>query len=142
MRTRWTLVGMVLGIGWALVVALATGPRASIAEVTAWWLAGVVLVGAAWLGVGWLQASAAQADLFADAPGERRGQWAVELVLLAIAVPVLMVLDAVRESAVGQRLAYWRQRFSERLHRSTPLHGDALRDRAKGLEGTAPRIRS
>ena len=132
-----TGLGIALVVTWALASAALLGPRASISQVTVLWLGGLLVVMALGLAWSWLQEDAD----FEDAPFTTNRQWAIGFVLLAIGVPFLMLFDAVRESWIGSRVGYWRDRLKERWHRPTALHGDDLCDRAKRLEGTAPRMR-
>lgn len=132
-----TGLSIALVVTWALASAALLGPRASISQVTVLWLGGLLVVMALALAWNWLR----EDDDDGDAPFTTNRQWALGFVLLAIGVPFLMLFDAVRESWIGARVGYWRDRLKERWHRSSVLHGDDLTARAKRLEGTAPRMR-
>lgn len=133
-------LGICLVVLWALVVAALRGPQASLAEVSAWFLGGLLVVAALWMAYEWWREDWESAD-DAAAPFTTNGEFTFGLVLLAVGVPFLMAYDAVAESWVGERLAYWRLRWREWRNRSAAMPGDELHARAKALEGTAPRTR-
>lgn len=133
-------LGICLVVLWALMVAALRGPRASIAEVSAWFLGGLLVVAAFWMASTWLREDWESADDAAP-PFTTNGEFVFGLVLLGLGVPFLMAYDYVAESWIGERVGYWRLRWQEWRNRSAAMPGHELHTRAKALEGTAPRSR-